>query len=70
MAVRSVKKKLLLLFMTRLAIAFGGHNGAYGVEKHPHGGALRELLLEEREGVANDCGERERRLIVGERGSC
>ena len=28
----------------------GGHDGAYDMEgKHPHGGAIRELLLEERE---------------------
>lgn len=53
--------------MTGLAIAVGGHNGAYGVEKHPHGGALRELLLEGRE--LSVTVERERRLTVGERGS-
>lgn len=67
MAGRSIRRLLLLLLpllllTSRLAAVVEGHDGAYDVEgKHPHGGSLQELLLEERE--LSVTMERQRTLI-------
>ena len=71
---------LLLLLLSSLLLlklaAVEGHHRAYGVEKKllmlrgDDGAALQELLPEERDGVACDCGEKDRWLTVRKRGNC